>query len=231
MRRVEETHWWFRGRRERALALADRFGLGGRILDLGCGTGANARSFASRGEVVALDVSIVAARFTRDRGCPRVAVGDALRLPFRPAEFDAVLAFDLMEHLADDRGAMREVERVLRPRGMLLMTVPACPPLFGSHDRALHHFRRYGRSGCLALGRRSGLGEARSVGYYAGAIFPVLLSWRWLQKTLLRGSGRSDVGRSIPPWLNRVLLALVRMDDPLPLPLGGTLIALFAKGR
>lgn len=230
MRRVEETHWWFRGRLERALALLERFGIGGKILDLGCGTGANARGFATRGEVYAMDVSPVAARFTRDRGCARVAVGDALRIPFASASFDAVLAFDLFEHLADDLGAVREVRRVLRPNGVLLATVPACPPLFGPHDRALHHFRRYGMAEWQGRVRRAGFRRVLFSGYFSTLLFPVLLAWRALQNTVLRGHGESDVGRGSPAWLNGLLLFLVRRESSLHRFPGSTILGLYSGG-
>lgn len=220
LRRVEDAHWWFRGRRERALRLAGEHGIGGRILDVGCGTGANAAAF---GDVVAVDLSRRAVLGTRERGIRRVARADIGRLPFRSGAFDAVLAFDVLEHLEDDLAGLREIGRVLR--GSAIVTVPACPPLYGPHDRALHHHRRYGRAQFLALARRAGFPAVRHIGYYAGSAFPLLLAWRWIQKTLVRGRGRSDMGRRVPSWLNRLLLPAVRI----PLPLGGTLVAVISN--
>jgi SAM-dependent methyltransferase len=229
LRTAEDDHWWFSGRRERALGLARRFGLRGRLLDLGCGTGGNLCSLADFGPVVGLDVDLGAAREARGRSGRPVVVGDALSLPFEAGRFDAVTAFDLFEHLAHDREGMREVARVLRPGGALLLTVPSCPPLFGPHDRALRHFRRYGRSECLSRTQDAGFDRADFVGYYAGFAFPALLAWRVLQKTVLNGKGKSDVGRPFPRWLNRGLLTLARWEGRIRAPLGGTLIALLRR--
>jgi SAM-dependent methyltransferase len=229
LRIAEDSHWWFWGRRERALQLARRFRLGGRLLDLGCGTGANLEALAGCGTVVGLDLHLGAARETRKRTRASVVVGDALRLPFGTSSFDAITAFDLFEHLPSDGEGMREVARVLRPGGHLLLTVPSCPPLFGPHDRALHHFRRYGRAECLALSRRAGLSKAEFLGYYGGFAFPALLAWRAFQKILLNGRGKSDVGRPVPSWINRMLLVLAQWEGRVVSPVGGTLIALFRK--
>lgn len=226
MAAVEQHHWWFVGRRERAIRLSRDYGIRGRILDLGCGTGANLEAYARLGlRVVGVDLSFRAARYASRSGA--VTVADATRLPFPAGSFDAVLAFDLFEHLPDDRAAFAEAGRVLRPGGMLLLTVPACAGLFGSHDRALHHVRRYGCADLLRAARAAGFAQPRHVGYYGGLVFPLLMTWRLLHKTLIAGEGGSDVGRPLPEWVNRLLLGIMRIEHRCAPLLGGTLMALW----
>ena len=123
----------------------DQLGLerGDRILDLGCGFGRHAFEAARRGaNVVALDagrdeVEGVAAMFQAmaeageiDRAALHTAAvqGDALHLPFADATFDRVICSEVLEHIPDDLGAMRELARVLRPGGTMAVTVPRFGP-------------------------------------------------------------------------------------------------------
>src|SRR5439155_12479639 len=119
---AEETQWWYAGMRAISLALLspelparpDSV----RILDAGCGTGNNLRHLARHGRAVGVDLSDEALRFCRARGVP-AAKAELLALPFPDASFDCVTSFDVLYHrwVADDRAAVAEMARVLRPGG------------------------------------------------------------------------------------------------------------------
>src|SRR5688500_17949105 len=131
MRETEDTHWWFAGRRrliacalDRALGLLPPAAGPRRLLDVGCGTGANLELLARYGEASGVDVSAEALAFCRARGLTRVHLGAAERLPVPDASVDVVTALDVVEHLDDDRAGLREMRRVLRPGGCALIFVP-----------------------------------------------------------------------------------------------------------
>jgi SAM-dependent methyltransferase len=67
------------------------------------------------------------------------------RLPYPESSFDLVAALDVLEHVDDDVGVMASLVQLARPGGLIIVTVPAHQILWASHDRRLHHLRRYGR--------------------------------------------------------------------------------------
>ncbi len=152
MYRLEDTYWWFVGRHRLVEALVRaRYGAPGTlsspltILDIGCGTGAMSARLARWGRVVSADFSPLALQFSRRRGLNHLVGADALRLPFASDRFDALVSMDVLEHLSDDRKALCEFHRVLKPGGRVFATVPAYPHLWSEHDLALMHYRRYVR--------------------------------------------------------------------------------------
>jgi len=144
----EEKHWWYVGRR-RILdtfvnSLSGRFSTHPpRILDVGCGTGANLNMLSNYGDVEGVDVSVQALSYCRERGLKNVKHGTAEELPFEDATFDLVTALDVVEHLDDDLEGLREIRRVLKPGGFALLTVPAFMFLWGVQDDVSNHRRRY----------------------------------------------------------------------------------------
>lgn len=142
---LEDTHWWFRGRRAVIQALLARAALPDQphVLDAGCGTGRNIGEYAQLGETAGVDPSPDAVAFCHARGLAQVTRSGIERLPFEDGAFDLVAATDVLEHIPDDHGAARELRRVTKPGGSLLITVPAYQWLWSQHDDSHHHRRRY----------------------------------------------------------------------------------------
>jgi len=122
MRKVEDRHWWFVGRRRIIAAFVEKIcrdlqngGPGQpRILDIGCGTGANLELLSKFGEAEGVDVSTEALNFCRARGLKSVKQGAAENLPYDDRSFELVTGLDVVEHLDDDVAGLREMHRVLR---------------------------------------------------------------------------------------------------------------------
>ncbi len=144
---VDESHWWYRGRRRVIRAEIDRLGLppGARVLDAGCGSGRTMQELAGYGRVSGIELSPDAAEVARARGLGEVHIGSLEHLPWEDESFDLITCLDVIEHIDDDIGALAELRRVCVPGGWLLVTVPAYQALWSAHDEANHHRRRYSR--------------------------------------------------------------------------------------
>jgi SAM-dependent methyltransferase len=145
---VEETHWWYVGRRQIIRCLVEKICAtlntpNPKILDVGCGTGANLKMLAAYGTAEGVDISSQAVDFCRERGLDSVKLGAVEDLPYENGSFELVTALDVVEHLDDDVAGLREMRRVLRRDGRLLLFVPAFMFLWGVQDDVSNHRRRY----------------------------------------------------------------------------------------
>lgn len=203
---LEDTHWWFQGRRAVLRALLARAGTNGhmRVLDAGCGTGRNMLEFSSLGAVEGVDASSEAIEFCRRRGLDGVREGQIEQLPFADGSFDLILATDVLEHLRDDHAALIELRRVAAPGGRLLATVPAYRWLWSQHDTVHHHFRRY--TWRVLRGRLLAAGwEPAQWSYFNSLLLPPIAAVRLASRRNQAGEVQRADLKLTPPSLNRLL--------------------------
>jgi SAM-dependent methyltransferase len=228
--RLEDSHWWFLGRRRLVLAELARYAgaNAGRILDIGCGTGGMLPQYAAFGAALGLDPSEEARDACTRRGVPFVR-GSGAQLPFKDGSIDVITALDVIEHVPDDTGLLREMRRVLRPGGVLLLTVPAYQFLWSQHDVFNHHQRRYRRSRLQALLRSSGF-EIAKLSYYNTTLFPAAM----LRKATMRVDKRSASPAAshldeVRAPLNTLLRWVMAAEQPLierfDMPFGASIIS------
>ena len=144
---LEQRYWWFVGVRAMVrslLSLTGGNGSLGKVLDLGCGTGALLDQLRGcSAELWGLDVSQEGLKFCAIRGHKKLVLADATRVPFRQNYFDVITAIGLIEHLDDDQSFLYEVKRILKPNGVLILLTSSFPYLWSMHDTANEHKRRY----------------------------------------------------------------------------------------
>jgi SAM-dependent methyltransferase len=198
MYEVEGKHWWFAGRRRIIAGFVERVcrDIGEprpRILDVGCGTGANLQMLAQFGAAEGVDVSTAALDFCRARGLAQVKQGAAESLPFEDASFDLVTGLDVVEHLDDDIAGLSEMRRVLRPEGRAVLFVPAFMFLWGVQDDISNHRRRYTLPELKQKLREAGLTVERAS--YANITFflPILIGRVLMRLTGLRPASENNI--------------------------------------
>jgi SAM-dependent methyltransferase len=198
MYEVEEKHWWFAGRRriiaEFIARVCREMGKARpRILDVGCGTGANIQMLSQFGEAEGVDVSAEALDFCRARGLAKVKQGAAEGLPFEDASFDLVTGLDVVEHLDDDIAGLREMNRVLRPDGRAVLFVPAFMFLWGVQDDISHHRRRYTLPELKERLREAGLAIERASYANITFFFPILIGRLLMRLTGVRPESENNI--------------------------------------
>lgn len=198
MYEVEGAHWWFVGRRKIIGSFVERIcrDIGKRrprILDIGCGTGANLHMLSEFGVAEGVDVSAEALDFCRARGLAGVRQGAAESLPYEDASFDLVTGLDVVEHLDDDLAGLTEMRRVLRPGGYALLFVPAFMFLWGVQDDISHHRRRYTLPELKRAAEKAGLTVSRAT--YANVTFfvPILLGRLLMRLTGFRPASENNL--------------------------------------
>lgn len=146
--RGEPSYVWRAGQERRLRMILDAAGdrASGRVLDDGCGIGAYLDRLADRAEQAhGLEFEAERARQARERVSNVVqSAGEAL--PYPAESFDFVLSHEVLEHVEDDRGAAREIVRVLRPGGRVALFVPNRGYPFETHGiflRGQYHFGNY----------------------------------------------------------------------------------------
>ncbi len=238
MYKLEDFYWWFVGRRTLVSEILRKEAQNGKqlkILDVGCGTGANILAFSAFGEVYGVDLSSQAVSFAQRRGALKVQQASVENLPFSSSFFDVVTALDVLEHTDDDLQALKELERVLKPGGLIIATVPAYGFLWSEHDEALQHRRRYSAHEVRNKMTVCEFEVERS-SYFVTLLFWPILAMRIVQGLLKSSTSPKTALRILPKWLNSSLLWLLGFErwmmQWINLPFGVTIVATArANGR
>ena len=238
---AEQQHFWYRGFRcfvRPLLAAAANGERPRRLLDAGCGTGANLGLLAEFGDAHGFDVTLSGLLLGRGYGARREACATACRMPFPTATFDVVTSFDVLYCLddAEERASIGEMFRVLRPGGSAVVSVPAFDMLRGDHAVFSHERRRYTRGKLGAALDRAGFRIERLTCTNAALFLPLLTLRCWQRARGLPPPGEACSDFRQPPAIVNSLLAallsvearLVRLID---LPFGSTVVCLASKPR
>ena len=235
-RQAEANHFWYHGFRSYLLPVFAHAAAGRsrvRALDVGCGTGYNLGLLARHGSVVGLDLNERGLMLAREIGRPLVRARTE-HLPFDDATFDLVTSFDMMQCIPTDREAVREMARVAKPGGVVVISMAALEILHGDHSEVWQEYRRYTRASARALAEQAGLRVER-VTFMFAVLFPVLLVSRGVQRLTRRyREVRDDTDITIPPApINALLSGLLRVEAALSrrvgMPVGSSLLVVARK--
>jgi SAM-dependent methyltransferase len=200
------------------------------VMDAGCGSGRTLEELDHLGPVSGIELNPDAAEVARGRGDFDVRIGRLEELPWEDATFDLITCLDVIEHTPDDRATLRELRRVTRPGGWLLVTVPAYQALWSLHDEANHHYRRYARGSLRAVAKDSGWEVARMTSFNS-LLLPPAAVVRLAQRGRHANENYNPELRLGPAWLNDLLERPLRWEaswlhSGRTLPAGLSLLAL-----
>jgi len=234
---VEEESFWFRARNRLINQLVTEYSApGGRFLEVGCGTGFVLRTLSQECGLHVTGTELLSEGLEyAQRRVPEADFDelDARAMPYEE-EFDSVGAFDVIEHIDDDVGALNGLYRALRPGGFLFLTVPQYPQLWSEADNYAHHVRRYRRVELVQRVSEVGFRVVR-VTSFVMSLLPLMAASRWKQRYSRKVY--DPVAELVPPRpVNRLLEAVLNVECALigrgwDLPAGGSLALVARRER
>lgn len=234
---LEAANFWFQSRNDLILWALKKYCPDLRsFMEIGCGTGFVLSGVASKypdTEIFGSEIFIEGLRFA-SRRLPNAHLMqmDGRKIPF-VGEFDAIGAFDVLEHIEEDEIVLRQMQAALKPDGTLLVTVPQHPWLWSSLDEYAHHYRRYTASELCKKVVAAGFTILRDTSFVS-LLLPAMLASRLLRKN--RSVAEVDVRAEmeLPDILNSAFRWILRgeralIEKGLNLPLGGSRLIVARK--
>lgn len=229
----DSTHWWYRARREILADYLKRYGglpADARILEIGCGTGHNLPMLARFGTVEAIEIDDAARAIASERLGKPIASAPLPQLTgIERGAYDLIAVLDVVEHIEDDVAALKAMGDCLKPRGKILITVPAHQWMWSAHDTVNHHHRRYSKATLSAAIAKAGL-QHNGLRWFNSLLFPAAVAARIAGK--LTGKDDSDDSPPAKP-LNTAFEKVFGLERHLvgrvPLPPGLSLITLASR--
>ena len=200
------------------------------ILDAGCGTGLLTKKLQKFGKVTGVDIDPRAIFYSKKRGV-KARYASVNNLPFESKKFDVVVSMDVLYHKkVDDKKALAEMYRVLKPGGIIILRVPANPILLSSHDRFVHTRERYIKKKLLKKLQDAGF-LVEKISYVNTILFLPTLLKAAFEKISSPNRSSSSINR-VPELLNKAALTIMSFENLIlkhySLPFG---IGLFAVAK
>jgi len=231
----EKGYWWYQARAEileqifaKKVSLKEP-----EILNLGCGTGLISQRFLKFGSLISLDAGADALGFCAQNHLDFLIQADAVSLPFQDRCFDACLCLDVIEHIQNHERVFAEIQRVLKPGGFLLITVPAFQWMWSQMDD-FGHLRRYTRNQLLSLLKQAGLNPVL-LSYYNFFLFPLALLQRFAESLSRKQKSLENIFPRLPGFLNQLFYLIFKSEKnwllKFSFPFGLSIISLAVKSE
>ncbi len=211
--REEEESWYFASRRYFFSDILEKFYSKKNkltILDLGCGSGQMFKILGKYGRIAGLEPSLYALNYAPKNGFK--VCGNGTKIPFKDNIFDLATAFGVLEHIENEKDTLKELSRVLKKNGSLIVEVPAYQFLWSGHDVALHHQRRYTENLLTERIKSAGF-EIKKSGYLFGGILPWVIRLRMLKKIFRKEEIKTDSFEKIPSLFANRLVAVNKAES------------------
>ncbi len=237
MYEIEESHWWFKGKRKIVFSQLKPYMKGRKnlkILDIGCGTGVMMKNFQKYGDVTGIDMEMTALDFCRQRGLKNIFQGDISDFPFKKDSFDIIGIFDVLYHkgVKNDLKVLKGIFRILKPGGILVLTDSADMKLWSKHDIATHARERY-TTPKLSTRLKSAGFKINKISYFNTILYPLVFAVRKLDNLSSRKGEVSTNLKKTNSFLNFILYQIFVFENNLmkmfDLPFGVSIFAIAKK--
>jgi len=232
---LEETHWWYRGLQNLLFSSIEKIFCKQRkinILDAGCGTGYILQCLNKYGISFGIDISEVALRYCQSRALNRITKASISELPFRDESFDLVVSTDVFYHKAveNDNNAIKEIFRVLKKEGVMIINLPAHNYLKRGHDENVHTKQRYNKEEVYYKLRNNNF-KIIKISYRNAFSFPILLFLKLLGNKFHKKKYTNL--RAINEPVNSILYGVLKTENALlksiNIPFGVSLFCIAKK--
>jgi SAM-dependent methyltransferase len=230
---AEEKHWWYKALHRLIFQTLQREVPDWRekeILDAGCGTGLILKQLGNPLKTVGVDLAPEAISLCRQRGLDNAYQADICALSFADCSFDVVICSSVLYHrwVKDVAGAVREMHRVLRPGGLLLVNVPAFGFLHSAHDEAVMTAHRFKKKEIRRLLLENGF-VIRRLTYWTTLLFPVAVIARTLRGSTAGRDFDSDADSFTHRFFSQIMALELSGLKRISLPFGVALLAAARK--
>jgi len=239
MKNLEKDHWWFRARREIISDFLIRYiGKKNKVaqaLDIGCGTGFNMKVLLNYAEVVdGLDESEWVIDFNK-KDNPNFKIFKSKFPDFnQESQYQLITLFDVLEHIENDIMAIKQIEKMLKPGGKVLFTVPSFTFLWSKHDILFGHYRRYCKKELKKIIMNNTNLEIMKISHFNTFLFPIVVFFRIIKKIFKLKGDNSDFFY-LPNWLNNLLAKIFGAEKSflrfINFPFGVSIICVLKKNR
>jgi SAM-dependent methyltransferase len=231
--KIERHHWWFIVRRNLLRTFLSSLDLPPKSLtiDIGCGVGSNLKVLESFGyNVIGIDQSLYALGFASKKVRISLLNADSSKLPIHPNSVGLIIAMDVLEHLKNDTIGIEEFFMALKEGGILILTVPAFPFLWGTQDVFTGHKRRYSLEEIQNKLREKGFELLRASYFNFFLFFPILLARRLIHLLGLKVESENEINSPITNFfLKRIFSLETHLLQHFSFPFGVSIFCIAKK--
>ncbi|OGF34301.1 hypothetical protein A2482_00725 [Candidatus Falkowbacteria bacterium RIFOXYC2_FULL_48_21] len=231
----EKGFWWFVGRRKivfNELAKITSTLANVVLVDIGCGTGITMELATGFQKKIGIDFSEEALRYAKTRNCGELVAGDIYKIPIADNTADCVLLMDVLEHLRDESDPLKEVFRICKKGGRIIVTVPAYQFLWGGEDEVSMHKRRYTKTRLLSIIEEAGF-QVERTSYFNTILFPIIGAIILFNRLFNTRAKHETNMKRLPKILNTGLIKMLLLEawllKKITFPYGASVICVAKK--